>query len=265
MRFGVLGPLAVWSPDGSLVSIPGVKVRALLAALLVNDGRPVPADRLIENLWADNMPGNPSGALHAQVSRLRRALDQAAPGARDLVESGRLGYRLRVTPDAVDAGRFELLVTQAHTRQDARGRVALLTEALALWRGPVLGDVADMEFARGSIVRLDEQRLMAIEELAETRLELGEHALLAGELGDLVTQYPLRERLRAAQLRALYGSGRQSEALENYEQHRRHLWDELGLDPGTELVALHQAILRQDPELAQRSPLLTSTNRPTKA
>ncbi|NDL57927.1 tetratricopeptide repeat protein [Phytoactinopolyspora sp. XMNu-373] len=259
----MLGPLVVWPSDGSLVSIPGVKVRALLIALLVNEGRPVSADRLINYLWPDNPPGNASGSLHSQVSRLRRALRQAEPGARDLVESGKLGYRLNAAPDAIDARRFESLVAQARARHDARGRITFLTQALALWRGPALGDVADMEFARGSIVRLDEQRLVALEDLAEARLELGEYALLVGEIGDLVAQYPLRERLRAAQLRALYGSGRQTEALESYERHRHHLWDELGLDPSTELVQLHQAILRQDPELVQRSPLVTSTTRPT--
>ncbi|NED97434.1 AAA family ATPase [Phytoactinopolyspora alkaliphila] len=246
----MLGPLAVWTLDGNPVSIPGLKVRALLADLLVHEGRPVPADRLIEDLWTSDAPGNHAGTLQARVSQLRRALDEAEPGARDLVESGPSGYRLNVGPEAVDAGRFGMLIAQARARRDPRGRVALLTEALALWRGPTFGEVADMEFARGSAIRLDEQRLVALEDLAEARLELGEHTLLVGELGDVVTQHPLRERLRAAHLRALYGSGRQGEALEVYEQHRRHLRDSLGADPGAQLVELHQAILRQDPDLA---------------
>lgn len=259
----MLGPLAVWSPDGSPVTIPGLKVRALLTDLLVHEGWHASADRLIEDLWSGDLPGNPLGALQAKVSQLRRAFEDAEPGARDLVESGGLGYRLRVSPEAVDTGRFGALVAQARDRQDARGRVALLTEALALWRGPAYGEVADMEFARGAIVRLDEQRLVALEDLAEARLELRQHTQLVSELGDLVARYPLRERLRAVQLRALYGSGRQGEALEAYEQHRRHLRDELGLDPGTELVELHQAILRRNPGLAQRAAPLVSTARPT--
>lgn len=257
----MLGPLAVWSPHASLVTIPGLKVRALLADLLVHEGRPVSADRLIEDLWPDDLPGKPLGALQAKVSQLRKAFEEAQPGARGLVESTAAGYRLRVVAEAVDAGRFADLVSRAHERPDARGRVTLLTEALALWRGPAYDEVATLEFARSAIARLNEQRLVALEDLAEARLELGEHTLLVGELGDLVAQYPLRERLRAVQLRALYGSGRQGEALEGYEQYRRHLRDELGVDPGTELVELHEAILRQRPSLALPAPLM-STARP---
>ncbi|NEE01101.1 AfsR/SARP family transcriptional regulator [Phytoactinopolyspora halotolerans] len=245
----MLGPLAVWSPDGIPVTIPGLKVRALLADLLVHEGRPVSADRLINDLWAEDYPGNPAGALHAKVSQLRRALDEVEPGARTRVEFGPLGYRLKVPPEEVDAGRFSSLVEQARTLRDAHSKVSLLTQALALWRGPALGEAGEMEFARGWTVRLDEQRLVAFEDLAEARLELGEHTLLVGELGDMVEQHPLRERLRAAQLRALYGSGRQSEALDAYERYRRRLRDELGLDPGTELVELHRAILQRDPAL----------------
>ncbi|WP_166351393.1 BTAD domain-containing putative transcriptional regulator [Phytoactinopolyspora limicola] len=264
MKFGVLGPVVVWPSDGTVVTIAGFKVRALLADLLAHEGRPVSADRLIDDLWSDDdLPGNPAGALHTKVSQLRRALDTAEPGARDLVESAASGYRLRVSPDTVDAQRFTAMLTQAHSRPDAQGRVALLTEALALWRGPAFGEVADLEFARGSVLRLEEQRLVALESLAEARLELGEHTLLVGELGDLVAQHPLRERLRAAQLRALYGSGRQGEALDAYDEYRHHLRDALGLDPGSELVTLHQAILRQDPALTPMGVPAMSAAQPT--
>jgi predicted ATPase/DNA-binding SARP family transcriptional activator len=247
MRFGVLGPVSAWTDAGVLAPIPGLKVRALLADLLVHSGHPVSSDRLVEDLWGADHPANPSGALQVRVSQLRKALDDAEPGARDLVVSRSPGYL--IDTDDVDAARFTALAERAQETADPRQRAALLTDALALWRGPALADFADEEFARAAIARLEEQRLAVLELHAEARLELGEHSLMAGELGDLVARYPLRERLRAAQLRALYRAGRQSEALDSYQDLRTHLADELGLEPGPELVALHQAILEQDPAL----------------
>ncbi|MGP3937290.1 BTAD domain-containing putative transcriptional regulator [Nonomuraea sp. KM88] len=247
MRFGVLGPLAVWSADGDAVVVPETKVRSLLAALLTAPGQVVSADRLVDELWGEAPPANPTGALQTLVSRLRRVLGRA--GGQGLLVHRALGYVLDVADDAVDAGRFTALTTRARTATDPRERAELLTAALALWRGPAFADFADEEFARPAVTRLEEQRLLALEEQAEARLELGEHGLLAGELGDLTRRHPLRERLRAAHMRALYGAGRASEALDSYQDLRRRLKDELGLDPGTELAALHQEILRQDPTL----------------
>jgi predicted ATPase/DNA-binding SARP family transcriptional activator len=249
MRFGVLGPVTAWTATDAPVPIPGVKVRALLASLLVNNGRPVSSDRLVDDLWGDGHPANPSGALQVRVSQLRKALDDAEPGARELVVSRPPGYLISTDPDSVDAWRFENLAARAQETDDPRRRAALLGEALALWRGPALADFADEEFARTAIARLEEQHLAVLELHAEARLELGEHSLLAGELGDLVARHPLRERLRAAHLRALYRAGRQSEALDSYADLRTRLADELGLEPGPELVSLHQAILEQDPAL----------------
>ncbi|WBB62749.1 BTAD domain-containing putative transcriptional regulator [Streptomyces sp. WMMC500] len=249
MRFGVLGPLAVWTAGGQAVRVPEVKVRSLLADLLIHAGRAVPADRLVDDLWGDAPPANPAGALQTRVSQLRRALEDAEPGARALVVSRPPGYLLDVDPEATDTGRFTALTAAARRADGPRARAALLADALALWRGEVLADFADEEFARAEIARLDELRLTALEEQAEARLDLGEHALLADELGDLVGRHPLRERLRAAQLRALYRAGRQSEALASYGTLRVQLAEELGLDPGPELVALHQSILEQDPAL----------------
>lgn len=264
MRFGVLGPLAVWTEDGEPVAIPGRKVRALLAGLLVDPGRPVPVDRLVDDLWGDATPANPAGALQVRVSQLRRALAQAEPGGRELVASRPPGYLLRVEPDAVDAGRFTTLTEQARTTEDPRARAAVLSEALALWRGPAFADFADHEFTRAAITRLDEQRLAVLEQQAEARLDLGEHSLLAGELGDLVDQHPYRERLRAAHMRALYRAGRQGEALDSYQDLRRRLADELGLDPGPELATLHKAILEQDPALTPApAPAAPVAARPT--
>ncbi|WP_436762889.1 BTAD domain-containing putative transcriptional regulator [Streptosporangium sp. V21-05] len=247
MRFGVLGPLAVWTTSGEPVAIPGLKVRTLLADLLAYEGRPVPADRLIDDLWGDDPPGNPAAALSAKVSQLRRVLEDAEPGCRDLVVRHPAGYVVRADTDA--AG-FLRLLDEAALAGDPPVRAALLADALASWRGPAFADFGDEPFARPAIARLEEQRLTAREDHAEVRLELGEHVQLAGELRDLLGAHPLRERLRAAHMRALYRSGRQSEALDSYEELRVLLADELGLDPGAGLVALHRAVLTQDPALA---------------
>ncbi|WP_395107092.1 BTAD domain-containing putative transcriptional regulator [Actinomadura sp. SCN-SB] len=266
MRFGVLGPLAVWTDDGRAVTIPGRKVRALLADLLVHEGRPVSVDRLVDDLWGAAAPADPTAALHVRVSQLRRALAVAEEGARDLVASQAPGYALRAGPDAVDAIRFAALAERAQGADDPRIRAGLLAEALSLWRGPALADFADEEFARPAVARWEERRLAVLEAYAEARLELGEHRELAGELGEHVSRHPYRERLRAAHMRALHRAGRTSEALDAFHELRRRLADELGLDPGPELVRLHQAILSGDPsedapEPAPR-PVKPSTNLP---
>ncbi|TDE58211.1 AfsR/SARP family transcriptional regulator [Nonomuraea mesophila] len=249
MRFGVLGPLAVWTDAGETVTIPGLKVRALLVDLLVHEGHPVSADRLVDDLWGEEAPANPAGALQVRVSQLRKALEDAEPGGKNLIVSRSPGYLLRPDDGAVDAVRFTGLLAQAEAAGSARARARLLGEALALWRGPAYAGFADEQYTRTAVLRLEEQRLSALEQHAQARLELGEHGLLVGELGDLVARHPLRERLRAVHMRALYRAGRQSEALAAYAELRERLADELGLDPGPELVALHQAILGQDPAL----------------
>ncbi len=250
MRFGVLGPVEVWAADGRPVRVPERKVRALLAALLAHQGRPVGAARLIDALWDERLPANPTGALQAKVSQLRRALETAGPGGRALVAARPPGYQLDAAADAVDAGRFAALTARAYENQDPGDRAALLTEALGLWRGPAFAGFEDEPFARAAADRLEEQRLTALEAQAAARLELGEHGPLTGELAELVARHPLRERLCALHLRALYGAGRQSEALAAYAALRERLAEELGVDPGPELTALHQAILEQDPRLA---------------
>jgi predicted ATPase/DNA-binding SARP family transcriptional activator len=257
MRFGVLGPVAVWTADGEPVPVSGLKVRAVLAFLLAHEGRPVPAARLIDALWGEHLPGDPAGTLSGKVTQLRRALERAEPGARGLVASPPPGYRLRIDADAVDAGRFQALTARARETADPRARAGLLSDALALWRGPAFADFADFAdepFASTAATRLTEERLVALEDHAEARLALGEHAELVAELTELLAAHPLRERLRAAHMRALYRSGRPSEALDSYEELRVRLVDELGLDPGPDLVALHRAVLARDPALDTPSP-----------
>ncbi|MEO3753689.1 BTAD domain-containing putative transcriptional regulator [Streptomyces sp. B6B3] len=239
MRFGVLGPLAVWTDAGSQVAVPGAKVRALLADLLAHHGRAVPAEALVDDLWEGLPPANAAGALQSKVALLRRALENAEPGARALVETAPHGYRLRAGPERVDAAAFGALA--------AEGRYE---EALALWRGPAFAGYADAPFARAAAERLEEQRVTAFEGLAEQRVARGEHQALAGELSAMLQAHPLRERLHAVRIHALYRDGRQAEALAAYRLIRDRLAEELGVDPGPELAALHQAVLRQDPALA---------------
>ncbi|WP_189857154.1 BTAD domain-containing putative transcriptional regulator [Streptomyces poonensis] len=246
MRYGVLGETAVWTDDGRPVRVPELKVRALLASLLVDPGRPVSAHRLIDDLWGEEPPGNPLRALQAKVSQLRRVLGEAEPGGRDLVVSRAPGYQLVVPDGALDAQRFAELAARARTAPDPRVRAGLFADALALWRGPAFADFAAEPFTRAAVNRLEEDRLAVVEERAEARLEAGEHAALVGELAGLVERHPLRERLRAVQLRALYRAGRQSEALAGYEDLRARLADELGIDPSPGLVELHGALLRQE-------------------
>ncbi|MFB9183159.1 BTAD domain-containing putative transcriptional regulator [Dactylosporangium sucinum] len=232
MQFGVLGPLAVSTDAGEPVVVPGTKVRMLLADLLAHRNRVVSADRLIDDLWGDDPPANAAGALQVRVSQLRKALNDAEPGARDLIESRPPGYLLRAV---IDADRFTQIEPEA---------------ALRLWRGEPYADFADEEFCRAEATRLKEQRLVALERLAEARLERGEHDLAVADLAELVAQHPLREGLRALHLRALYAAGRPAEALDSYADLRERLAEELGLDPGPELVALHRRILRQDAGLS---------------
>ncbi|RSN55109.1 AfsR family transcriptional regulator [Amycolatopsis sp. WAC 04182] len=265
MRFGVLGPLAVWTADGVRVEVRESKVRALLAALLIHEGRPVSADRLIDDLWGERLPLNPRKTLQTRIWQLRRALDEAEPGARDLVVSQPPGYLLRVDPVSVDMGRFRDLVAQARTSGDARARAELLSDALRLWRGTAFADFQDAEFAGHLIQRLEEERLVVLEEQAEARLESDDRlaAELAGELGELTARHPLRERLCAVHMRALYLAGRQAEALAAYDRLRHRLAEELGLDPGPGLAALHQAILEQADHLGRTAGAAPRTNLPT--
>jgi predicted ATPase/DNA-binding SARP family transcriptional activator len=246
MEFGILGPLEVRDGDAP-VRVPGAKERALLADLLVHAGRVVSADRLVEDLWGDDPPGNPANALQGRVSALRRAL---GPGA-GLVVTRPPGYVLEVAPEAVDAGRFERLVADAAALGPGEGPRAagLLEEALGLWRGAALAEFADRPWAQAEAARLEELRLAAVEARVELRLTAGGHVGLVGELEALVAAHPTRERPRGQLMVALYRSGRQADALAVFQQTREVLAEELGIDPSPELQRLQRAILVQDPAL----------------
>ncbi|WP_269802691.1 AfsR/SARP family transcriptional regulator [Actinocorallia populi] len=246
MRWGILGTVAVWDGRGSTISVGGPRVRALLALLLLNAGKVVSVEALIDGLYGDGPPAGAGNALQSQVSRLRRALKGLAE-----IEASGAGYRLAVDPQAVDAHRFLRLAGEAAGR-DAGEKARILDEALGLWRGEALADVPEL---RGQALRFEEARVTAIEDQSAALLELGGHRDLVAPLRELVEAHPLRERPRALLMRALYGSGRQGEALELYERTRRMLADELGTDPSAELSQVHLAILRGEPEPAAGSPL----------
>lgn len=242
--FGILGGTWALGEDGREVALGGPRRRALLALLLLDAGRLVTNERLIDGLYGEDPPAGAGNALQSQISRLRQNLP--AP-----VEGHPAGYRLAVDPDLVDAHRFQRLAAEgrdALTAGDPRRAADLLRDALALWRGPALADVGDAPFAAAQAVRLEELRIGAVEERVAADLALGRHRALVAELGELVADFPLRERLRGQLMRALYGSGRQSEALAAYESARRELADSLGADPGPDLAAVHLAILRGEPE-----------------
>jgi DNA-binding SARP family transcriptional activator len=251
VQFGVLGLIEARTTAGEPVPVPGVKVRALLAALLARRGQVVSVDALVRGLWADGPPAGAKAALQSKVSQLRGALERSEAGAGALVESTPAGYRLKAAPDAVDADRFRRL-TAASRDADPAAAADLLGRALSLWRGDPYGEFGDTESARIEVNALAELRLTALTALAEhaeARLALGQHTELVGELAALVEQYPLRERFWASYLRALYRSGRAAEASSAFHRLRRRLRDELGLDPSPELVRLHQELVAQDPAL----------------
>ncbi|GAA3792912.1 BTAD domain-containing putative transcriptional regulator [Sphaerisporangium flaviroseum] len=240
MQFGILGPLEVRTEEGEPVSVGGPRPRALLALLLLDAGRLVGLDRLIDGQYGDRPPAGAANAIQAQVSRLRRNLPA------DLIEFHGGGYRLAADPEDVDAFRFERLAREGR-KLLAVGHhecaASALKDALALWRGPALADVADAPFAPPHAAHLEEVRLAAREDLVEAELALPEGTSIA-ELGRLVAANPLRERLRGQLMRALHASGQQAAALTVFEETRRLLADELGADPSPELAALHLAILR---------------------
>ncbi|MET8335624.1 BTAD domain-containing putative transcriptional regulator [Streptosporangium canum] len=246
MRVELLGPFEVRNRDGAVVEVPGIRLRALLAALALEPGRIVTRARLVDWIWGQRPPADEVNALQALVSRLRRVLPDGVIEA----ESG--GYRLAVAPDAVDVCRFEHLVGQARAAEPA-ARADLLRSALALWRGTAMADIAlrDSDAFDAAVARLDELYVAALGDRVDADIRLGRGSELVSELPELVATYPLREGFVAALMRALAEEGRGAEALTVYQRTRERLAEELGTDPSAELSALHTALLRG--ELGERA------------
>ncbi|HEX6683582.1 MAG TPA: BTAD domain-containing putative transcriptional regulator [Candidatus Limnocylindrales bacterium] len=241
MRYGVLGTFEVW--DGERRIPLADKWRALLATLLVNANRTVSVDRLLYELYGEQPPGSAAKLIQVYVSKLRRALDDATG---TVLTTRPTGYCLLLTPEEMDAGRFERLATegrQALHADSPESAVDLLGTALALWRGPAFADVAHSAAVQAAAVRLEELRLTAWEAWADAQLALGRYAEMIGELRTAVFEHPLRERLRAQLMLALAGAGRRADALAEYVAGRQVLIDELGVEPGAPMQAVHTAIL----------------------
>jgi WD40 repeat protein/DNA-binding SARP family transcriptional activator/ABC-type cobalamin/Fe3+-siderophores transport system ATPase subunit len=245
VEFRVLGPLEV-RHEGRVIPLGGRKQRVVLAYLLLRANQVVPAERLIDEVWGEEPPEAARNALQSYVSRLRASL-----GGGRRIEGRPPGYALHVEDDELDAQRFEALVREARTARpgDPARALTVLKEALGLWRGPPLADLADEHGLRGEVIRLEELRLAALEERVAAQLALGRHDQVVGELEALVEEQPLREPLWRLLMLALYRSGRQADALLAYQRARSVLVEELGIDPGAELRQLQAAVLAQDPGL----------------
>jgi DNA-binding SARP family transcriptional activator len=242
MDFRVLGPLEVGG-DKATLELGGVKQRSLLAMLLLHANEVVSTDRLVDALWGASPPLRSGKSVQVYVSRLRKTL------AEERLVTRPPGYVLYVDSGELDLSRFEQLVAEAREAPPATASTKL-SEALALWRGAPLADLAYEQFAQAEIARLEEMRLTVVEQRLDADLALGRHSELVSELETLIARHPLREHLRYQLMLALYRSDRQADALDAYHDARRELSEGLGLEPSASLRKLEAAILRQDPELA---------------
>ena len=246
VRYLLLGPV-VALVDGRAVELGGPRQRGVLVVLLTQAGSLVPASRIIDAVWGDEPPASAANLVQRSVSQLRKAVGH------DAIETRGPGYMARVEPDALDLHVFERLARAGSVAlgdghfEEAAG---VLREALALWRGAALADLADQPFLEHEAARLEEMRLLVLERALEADLACGRHADALAEAEGLVHAHPLRERPRELVMRALYGAGRQAEALEVYRRTRATFVEELGIEPGPALQELEQAILRQDQSLA---------------
>jgi WD40 repeat protein/DNA-binding SARP family transcriptional activator len=261
VQFRILGPLEALDDAGQPLVLGGAKQRALLAVLLLRAGQVVSADRLIDELWGEDPPDTARNVLQVYVANLRKVLEphRAKRTASALLRTQPPGYLLDPDGHALDLDRFERLVGEgraALAAGQASQATTLLREALGLWRGPALGDVALLGRGRGALAELEERRLGALEERIQADLAVGRHRELIGELEVLVAEYPLRERLWAQLMLALYRSGRQADALAAFQRARERLVEELGIEPGAELRELEAQVLAQDARLAAPRPPL---------
>jgi DNA-binding SARP family transcriptional activator len=247
MEFRILGPLEV-EDNGRPVALGGPKQRTLLALLLLTPDRAVSVDRLADAMWAGEPPAAAANALQYHVSRLRKRLGDGAA-----IVTREPGYLIRLDPGQLDLLRFERLLAEADGAEPGRAS-RLLGEALGLWRGEPLADLADDVHTQPDIQRLAASRLAALERRVDADLALGRYAQLVPELEALVGTHPLHEGLVGALMRALYGAGRQADALDIYRRTRQTFDRELGIAPSPVLRELERAILRQDPGLGHDPP-----------
>ena len=250
MEVRLFGPLEVVAESGRTAAIPGTKLRTLLTVLALDAGSVVSADRLIESLYGDDLPAAPANALHLLVSKLRRALGDVEHGGAEVLVTRVPGYVLALDRDQIDIFRFERILSEGRRLLDARPAeaAARFREALSLWRGEPLVDVAYQDVATAERSRLEELRLEAVENRIDADLASGAHPDVLSELERLLSAHPLRERLWGQLMVALYRSGRQADALRAYQQARAELL-QIGLEPGPQLRGLEAAILAQDPSV----------------
>ncbi|WP_021593469.1 AfsR/SARP family transcriptional regulator [Actinomadura welshii] len=248
VEFALLGPFEMRA-GGRDVPMGGPKHRSLLAALLLRAGRPVPVEDLVEVIWGDEPPGNPRRVVQLYVTRLRQTLAPFVSGA--VITTSVDGYRLRVAPGQTDVMRFQDRLSAAEraaAEDDLDAESEALGRALALWRGEPLAGVPSDRLQREVAPQLREQRMRTLERRFDVELRRGVHREIVGELFALTAQHPLREKLWAQLITALHASGRRNDALDAYHTVRRNLTDELGLDPGEDLQALHAFVLDGRPE-----------------
>jgi YVTN family beta-propeller protein len=266
MDFRILGPLEAIE-EGEVVALGGSKQRALLAILLLHANETLSTDRLIDELWGERPPTGAGKTVQVRISRLRKALAVGGNGSagNSLLVTRERGYELRLDPDCLDSHRFERVAAEGRSEL-AAGRperaVSAFERALSLWRGEPLADLAYEPFAQLEIARLRDLRLAVREQLIDAKLAVGGHAEVVGELDALIGENPLRERLRAQLMLALYRCDRQADALQAYQEARRALVDELGIEPSAPLRQLEAKILSQDPSLDLRGAPLPVSHAP---
>ncbi|SDI14923.1 AfsR/SARP family transcriptional regulator [Nonomuraea jiangxiensis] len=245
-EFGLLGPLTT-RVNGRPVRFPSPKHRIVLAALLLNAGRAVPVEDLVNAVWGDTPPRNPRRAVQLYVTRIRASLAEEKPG--QVIVTHANGYAVEAEPDRVDLGRFEFWrdrARQAAVKGDLDAEADLLGLALTQWRGEPLADVPSNLLHQEDVPRLREQRLSVLDRRIQVDLRRRRHAELIGELRALTARHPFHERFWGYLMTALHGIGRRADALETYRAARRQLAEELGIAPGAELQALHARILAED-------------------
>jgi DNA-binding SARP family transcriptional activator/pimeloyl-ACP methyl ester carboxylesterase len=261
LEFRILGPLEVLR-DVTPLDLGPPRQRAVLVALLLRYNRVVATGQLLEELWGGDSSSGSRHSLQVHVANLRKVLEpDAGRGENRLLVTKAPGYAMMIEPDTLDSAVFEQLTTEARAHAavgDAETTARLLRAALGLWRGSALADVALEEFATRDADRLEEARIVATEDLIDAELALHRHFTLVGEIEQLVNIHPLRERLWAQLMLALYRSGRQAEALRAYERLRTTLRDELGVEPSRELRDLETAVLEQSPQLDLEPPPATT-------